>query len=246
MVEAAFAEDVKKHALLPATRVADASKAENFKKSVEKDKARVELGQTCRNMRKERFEAYAEGRDLDEQLEGLRRFLDRERRGVLASCRRWRTDDFESVCVICKGSFGMVRLVKLVGSEPPEYYALKQMKKSSCRRKNQRNGAFAERDLLADARSRWIVSLRATFLDQDHLYMVMEFLQGGDLLTHLQNRKTFSLEETRFYMAELLEALDTVHRSGFVHRDVKPDNIVLMANGHLKLLDFGLCMHDTG
>merc|ERR1712176_1518629 len=72
----------------------------------------------------------------------------------------------------------------------------------------------------------------------------MEFLQGGDLIGHLLKRKRFSQDETSFYMAELLEALHTVHRCGFVHRDVKPDNVVLTKEGHLKLLDFGLCRQD--
>merc|ERR1712113_743165 len=76
--------------------------------------------------------------------------------------------------------------------------------------------------------------------------MVMEFVQGGDLLFHLARRGRFTTDEAQFYMAELLEALDTVHKCGFVHRDVKPDNIVLTASGHLKLLDFGLCKQDPG
>lgn len=75
--------------------------------------------------------------------------------------------------------------------------------------------------------------------------MVTEFLCGGDLFTHLEVHGRFTLEQTIFYMAELLEGLDCVHKSGFVHRDIKPDNMILTMRGHLKLLDFGLCKQDS-
>eukprot|EP00971_Amphidinium_carterae_P325527 6455838-Amphidinium_carterae.1 len=69
----------------------------------------------------------------------------------------------------------------------------------------------------------------------------MEFVQGGDFLYHLCQKEVLPAKDTAFYMAELLEALDTLHQLGLVHRDVKPDNMVLDTAGHLKLLDFGLC-----
>ena len=71
--------------------------------------------------------------------------------------------------------------------------------------------------------------------------MLMEFLQGGDLISILIERKRLTEAETRFYFAQLLEALDYIHSLGFVHRDIKPDNICFSRQGHLKLLDFGLC-----
>jgi len=161
---------------------------------------------------------------------------------IVAKCKVWRTSDFESMKVIGAGAFGVVHLVKRRGTE--EVYALKQMKKAAFKRKNHRDRAFAEREILSEACSRLFVKLYATFQDDSHLYMVMEFLQGGDLINLLLQHGRFTHEQTRFYMGELLEALDTVHRCGFVHRDVKPDNIVLTAAGHVKLLDFGLCKQD--
>lgn len=226
------------------------AKANNFKAAVEVGKVRLEREHSCRLQRYKCFDEHVantstEARDAADdasRARALQRFADRERRGVLAKCKMWTTDDFESVRVLGEGAFGVVHLVKHKGTE--DYYALKQMLKMPQNRKNLRRGAFAERDLLAEARSRWFVELYATFQDANNVYMVMEFLQGGDLIGHLMKRRRFSKLETRFYMAELLEGLDTVHKSGFVHRDVKPDNMVLTAAGHLKLLDFGLCAHD--
>lgn len=168
--------------------------------------------------------------------------MDRERAAVRRTCKVWSTADFRSLKVLGEGAYGVVHLVQR--SDTGEAYALKMMKKSGFRRKNLLEGVFAEREILAEARSRWFVQLHATFQDTKYVYMVMEFLQGGDLIGHLIRRGRFTIEETRFYMAQLLEALNTVHRAGFVHRDVKPDNMVLDAKGHLKLLDFGLCKHD--
>jgi|EP00927_Polykrikos_kofoidii_P081216 serine/threonine protein kinase len=226
------------------------AKVENFKSAVEVGKTRHERDHCFRLQRYQTFDervasTQTDGEEASEasRARALQRFADRERRGVLARCKEWTTDDFVRVRVIGEGTFGIVHLVKGKGTE--QYYALKQMMKTPMCRKNVRRGAFAERDLLAEAQSRWFVELVATFQDANNVFMVMEFLAGGDLIGHLIERKRFTKAETQFYMAELLEALDTVHKCGFVHRDVKPDNMVLTSAGHLKLLDFGLCAHET-
>eukprot|EP00928_Gymnodinium_smaydae_P018194 TRINITY_DN16927_c0_g1_i1.p1 TRINITY_DN16927_c0_g1~~TRINITY_DN16927_c0_g1_i1.p1 ORF type:complete len:496 (-),score=110.06 TRINITY_DN16927_c0_g1_i1:37-1524(-) len=221
-----------------------AAKAANYKAAIEGNKTNLLGDYHNRCMRYKLFDKHADekGHKGEERQGAMQRFVDRERQAVLAGCKRWSTSDFESLQVLGEGSFGLVHLSRRRGTE--EYYALKQMKKEACRRKNHRDGAFAERDLLAEAHSRWFVELFATFQDENHVYMVMEFLQGGDLIGHLMNKGRFTMKETQFYMAELLEALSTVHSHGFVHRDVKPDNMVLSSAGHLKLLDFGLCKHD--
>jgi serine/threonine protein kinase len=234
------------------------AKINNYKAAVEGGKGKHEREHRGRLQRYQSFEAYAAGvgkeaadakdsasffeaaeKAAAREDQALQNFTERERRGVLAKCKTWATTDFEGLKVLGEGAFGVVHLVRHKGTS--EHFALKQVKKVACRRKNHRQGAFAERDLLAEARSRWFVELYATFQDAENVYMVMEFLQGGDLVGHLINKSRFTKEETRFYMGELLEGLDTVHRCGFVHRDVKPDNMVLDDRGHLKLLDFGLC-----
>jgi len=99
----------------------------------------------------------------------------------------------------------------------------------------------AERDVLALADNPWVVKLDYSFQDDKNLYLVMEFLQGGDLMTVLMDKDILSEEATRFYIAEIAMAILSVHRLNYVHRDLKPDNILLDTNGHIKLSDFGLC-----
>lgn len=98
----------------------------------------------------------------------------------------------------------------------------------------------SERDLLAESESPWVVQLFCSFQDSENLYLLMEFLPGGDLMTLLINKDIFSEEMTRFYVAELVLAIESVHKLGFAHRDIKPDNVLLDAKGHVKLTDFGL------
>ena len=98
----------------------------------------------------------------------------------------------------------------------------------------------SERDVLAESESPWVVNLICSFQDSENLYLLMEFLPGGDLMTLLIDRDIFPEEMTRFYVAEIVLAIESVHRLGFAHRDIKPDNILLDARGHVKLTDFGL------
>eukprot|EP00929_Paragymnodinium_shiwhaense_P111713 TRINITY_DN80002_c0_g1_i1.p1 TRINITY_DN80002_c0_g1~~TRINITY_DN80002_c0_g1_i1.p1 ORF type:complete len:468 (+),score=132.10 TRINITY_DN80002_c0_g1_i1:90-1493(+) len=224
------------------------AKAANLQTAVQYSKKELEREKRGRQQRIMAFNEQAaefsktEGRSAEKNAihdQAAQRFFRNEREAIIAKCKTWTTNDFESLKVLGEGAFGVVHLARLRNTE--EYFALKQIRKTGLKRKNHRDGAKAERELLAEAGSRWFVDLLATFQDHDNIFMVMEFLQGGDLVGHLIKKGRFTMEETRFYMAELLEALDTVHRCGFVHRDVKPDNAVLDKNGHLKLLDFGLC-----
>mmetsp|Transcript_63927 Transcript_63927/g.187527 ORF Transcript_63927/g.187527 Transcript_63927/m.187527 type:complete len:441 (-) Transcript_63927:165-1487(-) len=220
-----------------------AEKFSNFRSAVETGKGLIEEDHGLRTKRYSLFEKYASAAPGEGNEDVAAAFAKRENQLVNSKCKQWSTGDFEEQRVLGEGAFGTVHLVREKGSGT--FLALKQMRKARYAKKNVRERAFCERDVLSAARTRWFVELFATFQDDDHIYMVMEFVQGGDLFKHLEARQFFTVQETCFYMAELLEALDTVHRHGFVHRDVKPDNIVLCATGHLKLLDFGLCKAAT-
>ena len=109
--------------------------------------------------------------------------------------------------------------------------------------KNQVAHVRAERDILALAKIPWIVELICSFQDEKYLYLVMEFLQGGDLMTLLMEKDILSEDDSRFYIAETILAVESVHSLNYIHRDLKPDNLLIGKDGHVKLSDFGLCKH---
>lgn len=119
-------------------------------------------------------------------------------------------------------------------------YAMKSLRKNEMFKKDQLAHVRAERDVLAESNSAWVVQLYYSFQDNNYLYLVMEFLPGGDLMTMLIKYDTFSEDVTKFYMAECILAIEAVHNLGFIHRDIKPDNILIDQMGHVKLSDFGL------
>ncbi|KAJ3040456.1 Serine/threonine-protein kinase [Rhizophlyctis rosea] len=152
---------------------------------------------------------------------------------------RMGVDDFQTVKVIGKGAFGEVRLVQK--QDTGKIYAMKTLRKADMMKKDQLAHVKAERDVLAESvHTPWVVQLYYSFQDPTYLYLIMEFLPGGDLMTMLIKYDTFSEDVTRFYMAECVCAISAVHDLGFVHRDIKPDNLLIDREGHIKLSDFGL------
>jgi serine/threonine kinase 38 len=120
---------------------------------------------------------------------------------------------------------------------------MKKMNKNEMIYKNQVQHVRAEKDILSMANNTWIVDLQYSFQDERFLYLGMEFLAGGDLMTLLIRKDILTEDESRFYIAETILAIESVHALNYIHRDLKPDNILIDANGHLKLSDFGLCKH---
>ena len=127
--------------------------------------------------------------------------------------------NFQTIKVIGKGAFGEVKLVQR--KTDGKIYALKSLIKAEMFRKDQLAHVRAERDILADSKDNpWLVKLHASFQDSAYLYMLMEFLPGGDLMTMLIKYEIFSEDITRFYMAEIVMAIEAVHKLGFLHRYV--------------------------
>ncbi|KAJ3318759.1 Serine/threonine-protein kinase [Blyttiomyces sp. JEL0837] len=152
---------------------------------------------------------------------------------------RLAVDDFRTVKVIGKGAFGEVRLVQKI--DTGKIYAMKTLRKVDMVKKSQLAHVKAERDVLAEsANTPWVVQLFYSFQDPLFLYLIMEFLPGGDMMTMLIKYEIFPEACTRFYMAECVSAIEAIHNLGFIHRDLKPDNLLIDKDGHIKLSDFGL------
>ncbi|GKV10232.1 hypothetical protein SLEP1_g21630 [Rubroshorea leprosula] len=175
----------------------------------------------------------------EEQEEMLRNLERRETEYMRLQRRKIGIDDFEQLTAIGKGAFGEVRLCR--AKNTGEIFAMKKLKKSDMLSRGQVEHVRSERNLLAEVDSRCIVKLFYSFQDSDFLYLIMEYLPGGDIMTLLMREDILSEEVTRFYIAESILAIHSIHQHNYIHRDIKPDNLILDKNGHLKLSDFGLC-----
>ena len=146
--------------------------------------------------------------------------------------------DYESIKIIGRGAFGEVHVCR--NKKTDEIVAVKKIKKEVLDNKNQVIHIKNEQLFMSKVKSPWIVELKASFQDYDYLYLVMEFLQGGDLMNILIKKNVLNEEEARFYVAEIVLAIESIHKLDCIHRDIKPDNVLIDKSGHIKLTDFGL------
>ena len=146
--------------------------------------------------------------------------------------------DFEKLKVLGKGSFGEVLLVKLKANN--KYYAMKILIKKQVKLRHQEVHTRAERDLMVRINCPFIVNIKFAFQDNLKLYIITEFMQGGEMFFHLHKEKRFSNDKTRFYVIEMVLAIEFLHKNKMLYRDLKPENIMVDASGHIKLTDFGL------
>ncbi|XP_034934095.1 serine/threonine-protein kinase Genghis Khan isoform X2 [Chelonus insularis] len=150
-------------------------------------------------------------------------------------------EDFEIVKVIGRGAFGEVCVVKMKGSD--KVFAMKILNKWEMLKRAETAYFREERDVLVYGDRRWITNLHYAFQDDNNLYLVMDYYCGGDLLTLLSKFEDRLPEDmARFYIAEMVLAIGSIHDLRYVHRDIKPDNVLLDANGHIRLADFGSCL----
>jgi serine/threonine protein kinase len=138
-----------------------------------------------------------------------------------------------------QGKFGKVFLV--LKEDSSELFAMKVLQKKFLKQTNQNQQTLTERNILANSDCPFLAKLFFSFQDKNRLYLVMEYLQGGELFFHLTNESTFSEPRARFYISEILVGLEFLHSQGIIYRDLKPENILLDSKGHVRLTDFGLC-----
>lgn len=146
--------------------------------------------------------------------------------------------DFNIEKLLGKGAFGKVLLV--TKKDTGQLYAMKSLRKEQIEERNQKAHTRTEREILGEVNCPFIVQLRFAFQTADKLYMVMDFINGGELFFHLRRCTKFPEDRTRFYSAEILTALEYLHKQGIIYRDLKPENVLLDSEGHIKLTDFGL------
>ncbi|KPI85379.1 putative protein kinase [Leptomonas seymouri] len=187
------------------------------------------------------------------KADATKAFLENHYQNMLANSRSGRVSvgprqkepsfaDFHLFKCIGRGAFGEVFVCKYRNDTSEALYALKRLRKADMIMKKQVVHVRSEKDVLAEAAATnpWVVHLYRSFQDALYLYMVMEYMPGGDMISWLCDKGIFDVDSTRFYIAELCAAVASVHDMGFVHRDIKPDNILFGDNGHIKLSDFGL------
>jgi serine/threonine protein kinase len=147
-------------------------------------------------------------------------------------------EDFELLAVIGRGSFGKVMQVKHRATG--QIYAMKIMRKDMIVAKNQITHTKDEKTVLQKIKHAFIVNLHFAFQTKDKLYLILDYVNGGELFFHLKKSGKFSEERVKFYSAEIASALIHLHKAGIIYRDLKPENLLLDIKGHVVITDFGL------
>ncbi|EGG17682.1 putative protein serine/threonine kinase [Cavenderia fasciculata] len=153
-------------------------------------------------------------------------------------------NSFTVTHLVGKGGFGKVHQV--IKNDSKKVYALKTLKKNHIIKKNSVQNTISEKDILKRIKHPFIVKLHYAFQDAQKLYLVMDFVNGGQLFYHLKKELMFKESQARFYLAELILGLEHLHELGICHRDLKPENILLDSEGHIVLTDFGLAKEEIG
>ncbi|KAI9718178.1 MAG: camp-dependent protein kinase catalytic subunit [Chrysothrix sp. TS-e1954] len=158
-------------------------------------------------------------------------------RDAKATKGKYHLDDFNFQRTLGTGSFGRVQLVQ--SKHNSRFYAIKVLKKAQVVKMKQVEHTNDERKMLARVKHPFLITLWGTFCDSRNLYMVMDFVEGGELFSLLRKSQRFPNPVAKFYAAEVSLALDYLHSLNIIYRDLKPENLLLDRHGHLKITDFG-------
>eukprot|EP00730_Choanoeca_flexa_P014251 TRINITY_DN6161_c0_g1_i3.p1 TRINITY_DN6161_c0_g1~~TRINITY_DN6161_c0_g1_i3.p1 ORF type:complete len:272 (+),score=45.85 TRINITY_DN6161_c0_g1_i3:35-817(+) len=204
-----------------------ADKVHAAKERIEAFYTQLDISVDEREMRAKRLEERIAKLDVsDAEKEAIRRqFRDRETEFLRLRRSKITIRDFDLRKTIGRGAFGEVKLAQK--RDDGHIYAIKILRKADMLAKEQVAHVRAERDILVAASSDWVVKMYYAFQDAVNLYLIMEFLPGGDMMTMLIRYDVFSEETTRHYIAETVQAISSIHDLGFIHRDIKPDNLLL-------------------
>eukprot|EP00004_Rigifila_ramosa_P024512 TRINITY_DN712_c0_g1_i1.p1 TRINITY_DN712_c0_g1~~TRINITY_DN712_c0_g1_i1.p1 ORF type:complete len:486 (+),score=129.97 TRINITY_DN712_c0_g1_i1:59-1459(+) len=153
-------------------------------------------------------------------------------------------DDFETLKVLGKGGFGKVMLVKKKDTD--RLYAMKVIRKEHVVRRQEIDHTLAEKHVLSKISHPYIIALKYAFQTEDKLYLVLDYINGGELFYHLQRERKFAVNRAKFYAAEIVLCLSYLHELGIIYRDLKPENLLLDGMGHVCMTDFGLCKEGLG
>ena len=145
---------------------------------------------------------------------------------------------FEPVCAVGKGGFGKVWKVEM--KKTRQVFAMKEMYKAKIIQKKSINSVMNERKLLARLRHPFFINMHYAFQDRENLYLIMDYVNGGDLRYHIGRKRRFSEIETKFFVANLVIAFEQLQKNRIIHRDIKPENLVMEGNGYIRVTDLGV------
>jgi serine/threonine protein kinase len=239
--------------LIPQERFKIIEKAESIKFSEEELKKAESLQRyfqqywhslvrtyNARRYRQQAVEQYLDKQDWDETKKADYRLQIQKKERQLLRSRRIRITihDFALLAIVGRGGFGEVYLCQK--RDTGEVLALKKLSKKHFIKKNNVWKLKRERDVMIKSHSPWIIKLKYSFQSDKFVYLAMEFVPGGDMKNLLDHVGCFAEPHARFYFAEMVLAVRDLHKLGYIHRDLKPDNFMVDRRGHLKLIDFGL------